>query len=219
VVEAWQTAVLRVKGLATAGWVWDRIFTPDDRRRLGDDLGTAYARHGGTAGMWMSVRGQSYPRAVVAVATRCGLLDPDTGRGLLREFGEEPADPAEAVEWAVAGGGLVLAETPRRAYWAGEPIPVDWARQTAMWVLLWELARVSKWGGAVDAFTLRDEAGGDPRFVTKQKCRLVNAKEFPLALADRVVPAGRGTYRLDLPAERIRVFERGPGDAVREWTP
>jgi hypothetical protein len=219
VVEAWQTAVLRVRGFATAGWLWDRVLTPDDRRRLGGDLEAAYARHGGTAGMWMYLRGLSYPRAVVAVATRCGLLDPDTVRGLLRAFREEPVDPAEAVEWAAAGGGLVLVETPRRAHWEGEPIPVDWARYTAPWVLLWELAQTAKAGGVVDAVTLRDGAGGDPKFVTKLKYRLVNAAGFPLTLADRVVPAGRGTYRLDLPAARVRVFERGPEEAVREWTP
>lgn len=78
---------------------------------------------------------------------------------------------------------------------------------------------MSKGGSAVDAFALRERDEGDPKFVTKRKCRLVSAVGFPLSLADRVVSAGRGSYRLDLPPARIRIFERGAGDSLREWTP
>ena len=215
----WQTAYLRVKGTAPALRLWHRVLTEEERRRLGGDLEAAYERDRGAVGMWMRLRGVSVPRAVVDVAVRIGFLDADTGRQLLRALGEEPDDPAEAVEAAITRGGLVLVEVPRQAYWDGEPVEIDWARHTSLWELLWELARASKGGGAVDAFVLRERGGGDPKFVTKRKCRLVSAAGFPLSLADVVVSAGRGTYRLNLLPPCIRVFERRVGDAVREWTP
>lgn len=215
----WETAYLRVKGTAAALRLWDRVLSADDRRRLGGDLEAAYARHGGAVGMWRQLHGVSVPRAVVAVAIAIGFLDTGTGQALLRALGEDPDNPADAVEAAVASGGLVLVEAPRQAFWEGEPVEVDWARHTSLWELLWALARASKGGGVVDAFALQERDARDRKFVTKRKCRLVNAPGFPLSLADSVVSAGRGTYRLDLPPASIRVFERGAGDAVREWTP
>lgn len=217
-VEAWRTAYLGAKAPDTAGWLWHRVLTADDRRRLGGDLDGAYARYGGAAGMWRHLRGVSVPQAVVEVATRYGRLDAATGRALLREFGEEPDDPAAAVESAVASGALVLVEVPRELYWAGEAVPVEWGRHAALWALVWELARASKAGAAVDEYVLRGGASTDPKYTTKLKSRLVRVAGFPATLAARVVSAGRGTYRLDLPPSRIRVFERGAGDSVREWT-
>jgi hypothetical protein len=219
VKEEWQTAYLRVKGTAAALRLWHRVLSEEDRRRLGGDREAAYARHRGAAGMWMHLRGVSLPRAVVAVAVATGFLDAGAGQALLRALGEEPDDPAAAVEMAVAGGGLVLVEVSRQAYWGGEPIEIDWGRHTARWSLLWELARASKAGAAVDEYTLRGGSSTDPKFLTKQKSRMVKAGGFPPTLAELVVPAGRGTYRLDLPPARIRVFERGAGDSLREWTP
>ncbi len=215
----WETAYLRVKGTAPALRLWDRVLTADDRRRLGDDLEAAYAKYRGAVGMWRQLHGVSVPRAVVAVGVRIGSLDADTGRALLCALGEESDDPADAVETAVASGGLVLVESPPQAFWDGTSIEVDWARHPSWWDLLWTLGRASKGRGAVDAFALRERGGGDPKFVTKRKHKLVNARGFPLTLADLVESAGRGTYRLALPPERIRVFERGAGDGVREWTP
>jgi hypothetical protein len=215
----WQTAYLRVKGTAAALRLWDRVLTADDRQRLGGDLEAAYARHHGAVGMWRHLRGVSLPRAVVDVGVRTGFLDADSGRVLLRVIGEEPDDPQEALEMAVAGGALVLVASPRQAFWGGEEIAVDWERYGKPWALLDELARAAKAGEAVDALALRERGGRDTAFLKKRKCALVNADGFPLTLADLVVPAGRGTYRLDLPPARIRVFERGAGDALREWTP
>ncbi len=215
----WETAYQRVKGTAAALRLWQRVFTADDRRRLGNDLEAAYVQYRGAVGMWRQLHGVSGPRAVVAVAVRIGFLDADTGQTLLQALGEEPNDPDDAVELAVTAGGLVVVETPPQAFWEGNSVAVDWARHTRWWDLLWALARASKGRGAVDAFALRERDGGDRDYVKKQKHRLVHAPGFPLSLADLVVSAGRGTYRVDLPPARIRVFERGAGDAVREWTP
>jgi hypothetical protein len=214
-----ETTYQRVRGTAPALRLWHRVLTEEDRRRLGGDLEAAYTRHRGAVGMWMHLRGVSLSRAVVAVAVATGFLDAGTGQALLRALGEEPDDPAAAVEMAVAGGGLVLVEVSRQVYWEGAPVAIDWGNHTAWWSLLWELARASKAGAAVDEYTLRGGSSKDPKFLTKQKSRMVKADGFPLTLADLVVPAGRGTYRLDLPPARIRVFERGAGDALREWTP
>lgn len=215
----WQTAYLRVKGTAPALRLWHRVLTEEDRRRLGGDLEEAYARHKGAVGMWVKLRGVTVPRAVVAVAIAIGFLDAGTGQALLRALGEDPDDPAAAVEAAVAGGGLVLVEVSRQVYWEGKLVEIDWGRHTTWWALLWELCRASKAGAAADEYTLRGGSSKDPKFLTKHKYRLVTAAGFPLSLADLVVPAGRGTYRLALPSARIRVFERGAGDSVREWTP
>jgi hypothetical protein len=83
------------------------------------------------------------------------------------------------------------------------------------------LARASKGGEAVDVFRLRSDSGEieDLGYVKKLKSRLVRAEGFPGSLADLIVLCGRGTYRLDLPAERIRVFEQGAAEPRREWVP
>jgi hypothetical protein len=169
--------------------------------------------------MWRRLRGVSVLRAVVDVAVAIGSLDPGTARALLRALGEEPDDPEEALARAVAGGGLVLVEVSRQVYWEGELVEIDWGNHGAWWSLLWELARASKAGAAVDEYTLRGGSSKDPKYLTKQKSRMIKAGGLPVTLAELVVPAGRGTYRLDLPPARIRVFERGAGDSLREWTP
>jgi len=215
----WETVCQRVKGTTAALRLWERVLTTKDRQRLGDDLEKAYFRYRGAVGMWRQLRGVSVPRAVVAVALQIGFLDAITGQVLLRELGEKPDDPADAVEAAVASGEFVLVEVPRQAFWDGKLIEVDWMRYTSQWGLLWALARASKGNSVVDACSLRERDMGDPKFVTKRKCRLVNAVGFPWSLADLVVSAGRGSYRIDLLPDRIRVFERGVGDSVREWLP
>lgn len=215
----WDTAYLRVKGKIASVRLWDRVLTAEDRQRLGKDLDAAYLRHRGAVGMWVFLHGVSVPRAVVAVAVRIGFLDVGTGQALLRALGEVSDDPEGTVDSAVAAGGLVLVEMPRQAFWGGELVEVDWARHTGSWELLWTLARVSKSGGVVDAETLQERHVTDPGFMRKRKCRLVKTDGFPTDLACLVVSVGRGTYRLNLPSSRIRVFERGIEDAVREWTP
>ncbi len=215
----WQTARLRVTGKPAALLLWHRVLTEGDRRRLGGDLELAYDRYGGAVGMWVYLRGVSVPRAVVNVGVRTGFLDADRGGKLLCVIGEEPDDPQEALEMAVAAGALVLVATPRQAFWAGKVIAIDWERHGKPWVFLDELARAAKAGAALDAMALRESGGRDTDFLKKWKCALVNADGFPVPLADLVVLAGRGTYRLNLSPARIRVFERGAVDSLREWTP
>lgn len=214
----WEAVILRVKGSVAAVRLWHHVLNPAERRQLGKDLDAAYARYRGAVGMWRHLHGVTVPQAVVAVAVRIGFLHADLGQTLLRVLEADPVEAIDAVEAAVNSGGLVLVETPRQAYWERKSIEINWVKYPSRWDLLWALARASKGGGSMDKRAL-SELSEDPKIVTKRKHRLVNTDGFPLSLADIVVPAGRGTYRIDLPRDRIRVFERGVGDEVREWTP
>lgn len=217
--DVWETVRQGVIPATVAERLWERVLTHDDRRRLGGDLERAWRRCHGTAGIWMHLRGVSYSRAVVAVATRCLGLDADTGAALLRELGEIPNDPVDAVEWAVQAGHLVVVETPRQAFWEQMEIKIKWARHNVSWKLLWELARVSKAGEVLDAESFRGAPTSNAACLTKARSRLVNSDQFPTSLEDRIVVARRASYRIDLPAEQIRVFESVGGGSIREWTP
>ena len=130
--------------------------------------------------MWAKVHGVSVRRSVIAVATRLGFLDPSTGHAVLREFGEIPNNPVDAVEWAVQAGGLVLTETPRQAFWAKREVTVDWVNQYRSWVFFWEFARQSKVGLAVDSTLYGARKSDDPK---RRKWRLVRLEGFPTVLA------------------------------------
>lgn len=218
VVEVWQTTRLRVELPQTAKLLWERVLSASEKERLGSDLNAAYARYDGAAGMWKHLNGVSVPQAVVSVAVRCQLLDPNTGQALLREFNEVPSDPEDAVAHAVASGGLVLVELPRRVAWEGETIPVNWARRNRLWALLNELARQSKVGAVVDRVSLDDDGITDPDYVTKALSRLTKLQGFPQSLTAAIQSVGRGTYQLSLPRDRIRIFVRGVGEILQEWT-
>jgi hypothetical protein len=217
VVAAWQTAVLRVRSFVVAAELWQRILSEDDRRRLGDNLEAAYASCRGTVGIWMRLRGVSYPRAVIAIGTALNLLDASTGRWLLREFGEVTGEAEWDRQSAIDAGWLVLSEQPREAYWAGQQIESDWDRRSALWDFFWELCRHAKTGQAVDRTAFRELVA--PTYVAKQKSRLVNLPGFPTKLAARIKTAGRGSQRLDLPAGEIGLFVALPGGGTREWLP
>ncbi len=217
--QEWTTACVRARTREVGLYLWCWEFSEEDRRRLGGNLKAACARHGGAVGMWRCLHGVSVRRAEVDVCVRAGLLDAKRGRVLLQHIGEEPADPAAAVAAAIDAGGLVLVEARREAYWQGEWVGGEDGLPGASWDLLWHLARSSKAGAALDEYTYRGAKSKDPKAMTKKKSRLIKEDGFPMSLADLVVLAGRGNYRLNLPPSRIRVFERGIGDSDREWTP
>ncbi len=215
----WQTAVTRVRGAPPAQRLWDLVFTPAERQQLGGDLETAYREHGSAVGMWRHLHGVSVPHAVIAVGTRLRLTDPDMGRALLQAFGRAPADPEEAIEWAIATGGLVLREKPNTAHWMGTPIPIGWDRLTSLWDFLSELARCAKANGSLDNLGWESEERTDPDAIKKVKARLVNKEGFPITLADQIISVGQRTYRLEVPAEQIHIFETILEERIREWTP
>lgn len=218
VMEGWQTAYLRVKGLMAAEYLWNRVLTPDDRRRLGDDFEASY-RDGGAAGMWMRLRGVSPVRAVIDVGIAMNLVDPNVGASLLRYFGEVPANPAEALSHAVAKGGLVIQEFPRKAWWQGEEITIDWSKQNRSWALLTELARQSKAGLAVDRLILDEDSINDQGYIRKLVSRLSRLKGFPATLKATIARKEMETYRFEINRDRIHIFVRGAGEMLQEWLP
>jgi hypothetical protein len=213
--EELQTNALRIKAAVSALRVWERVFSDEDRRRLGGDLEAAWRRYG-TAGMWQQLRGVTAGRAVVEVAHVLGFLDEHSRRWLLRELGEVADDPAQALAMAIASGDLVVVEHPRAAYWRGQQIFVDWDRRSTLWAFFWELCRHAKARQGVDSLTFGQQAHRD--IVAKQKARLLAEDGFPVELGKCIKPVGRGTQKLDLPAEIIRIFEMGAPESVREWT-
>ncbi|MHB1038555.1 MAG: hypothetical protein ACYC0Y_28360, partial [Pirellulales bacterium] len=56
--DALQSQFLRVRSWKIASMVWDRVFTPQERRKLGENAARCH-RDLGTVGMWREVRGGS----------------------------------------------------------------------------------------------------------------------------------------------------------------
>jgi hypothetical protein len=214
VVDELQTNARHIKAAMSAAWLWERVLTERERQSLGGDLVAAWRRYG-TAGMWIQLRGVSAERAVVDVPHALGLITDGTWRWLLRELGEVHDDPEEALQAAVAGGGLVLVEHTRAVYWQGKELAVAWEKHSALWGFFWEVCRQAKAGQAVDHTTL---GSTDVSVVAKQKSRLLGTKGFPRALGDLIKPAGRYTQKLDLPREQIRIFETVVNETLRERT-
>ena len=219
VVEDWETACLRVQSLPTAQRLWDRVLTVEERHRLGGNLTSAYKSCGGTAGMWMRLRGVSFARAVVEVATQCEHLTSASGNYLLLALGETADDPDEAIELAKSAGGLVLTESPREAWWKGNRIEIDWMAHDRPWQLLWEFARQTKSDGVVDSISFEVSATVAQDYLKKLKGHLIALDGFPGSLSKVIKSAGRRTYRLTIAADKIRVFARGAGESLREWLP
>jgi hypothetical protein len=213
---AWQTAVFRVRGFATAADMWLMMLSSGDRDRLGGDLEAAYRTFRGTAGMWMMLRGVSRARAVVDVGVGLNLIDSPTGRWLLRESGEATGNVEFDRESGIAAAALVLSERPRQAFWRGDAIDIDWDKRSAPWDFFWKLGEAAKAGGAVDRLDFGET--DDAYSVSKQASRLTRLAGFPPDLAVKIVGAGRGTTRLDLPAAEVRIFLSEAG-MTREWLP
>lgn len=106
--NALETAALRIQNPAGAEFLWDRVLTPGERKRLGNNLESAYQRYGGTVGLWLNVRGGTLQRAVVEVAYSLGLLVETDRRWLLRELEESLSKTAVPVviEWDCKLGEL-----------------------------------------------------------------------------------------------------------------
>jgi hypothetical protein len=172
--------------------------------------------------MWRKIHGGSIPQAVLAVGTALHLVDPTVANALLLEFGEAPDDSTTALEQAIATGGLILTEFPRQAWWRGKLIELDWVKQNRKWSFLFELARQSKVGVALDRLKIDADGSLAKSYLTKLKSTLIGLSGFPKDLGEAIESAGPGTYHLNVrnvPAKQIRLFIRGVADELREWIP
>jgi hypothetical protein len=214
-IEEFRTNALRIRAPVSAERLWSRYLTLQDRQRLGGDIQKAYKKFS-TAGMWMKIRGVSFPRAIAEVAMKLGFLRQDDYEWLLREAGEI-VEGEEALDVAIASGAFVLVQHPREAYWKRERINIDWHRQNVLWDFLWELGCAGKAGQPIDGFTFGENS--NPEIVTKRKHRLSKLEEFPIDLIFAIESVARGTQQLKLPQAQIRVFQWDGADGLREWHP
>ncbi len=101
-------ASLRVNNTAAATVLWDKVLTPAERKRLGKSLQDAYAKHGGTIGMWCKLRGGRGAQAVVSLAHTLNLLTDMDVAWLLRELESrvDPQDRETHLEWDRTSGEL-----------------------------------------------------------------------------------------------------------------
>jgi hypothetical protein len=116
----------------------------------------------------------------------------------------EGADERQsALDEAVAGGGLVLAISERKAYWEGKEIPADWSRHQSGWRFLKALVEKGRYGIPVEP---RDVYGVVAVAFSTLPTVLSRLKRIvPPSLWKRIVPSRepKGGYRLNLERERI----------------
>lgn len=108
--DALVTAEHWVQNLVGAERLWERVLTPGERKRLGNNLPTSYQRCGGTIGIWLQVRGGTIQRAIVEAAHALGFLTEADRQWLLREL-DEPSSSAGGqflIEWNRVLGELRL---------------------------------------------------------------------------------------------------------------
>lgn len=85
-LRATQEAYLRINYIAAAERLWERHLSLNDRKRLGNDLASAWTQFGGTVGMFMEARRVDYVEAIIQVAALLGFLTTDDREWLRREW-------------------------------------------------------------------------------------------------------------------------------------
>ncbi len=125
--------------------------------------------------------------------------------GDLRSLYDGGSPGQEAVEEAIAAGGLVLVEASRECHWEGRRVPVDWRRNRKLWALLRELASKAQRGAAVREHDLYPDSGTRSLMST-----LVGRfrRKLPPSLRRLILPVrGERAYRLDLEGGRIHLLQ------------
>jgi hypothetical protein len=193
----------RVNTSLSALSMWGRL-SNQDRKFFKDDLNSSYYKHGGSIGMMMVLRGISFSRAVIELGLLIGYLTKHDHDWLLRE-NDESILGEEAVAQAINSCPIVMRESPNELHWQGELVEVDWKRNDSLWRFLWEVALHAKRGSGVDSVTFNKDGCKD--YIAKCKNKLKSKLKLPTSLIDSIIPTGRGTQKLDLPPDNIRLFE------------
>ena len=213
VIEAMRTLILRVRIFPTA----QRSGTRCSAMRIKPAWVETWKRLGGsTAPKALSAQltGVSSARAAIEIGFGTGFLDPGSRTWLLREIGEQYGDPQRSVDAAISAGHLVLIETPRAAFWHGQPIEIDWDKEHSLWEFLWELCRQRR-SLMLTQVDLGEQMSASA--LSTSKGRLVNHPNFPGDLGILVEATHGQGYGLNLPAAQIRVFLVEEHDIASEW--
>lgn len=196
----------KVNTLATAERLWERILTAPQRRSLGNSLMEALQNHRSTVGMWRHIHQVSDQRAVIDIGEKVGFLSSSDVDWLLREGGDLPRSPFEAMEEAIRRGYLVIIRESRVVYWKGEMIDADWWKYNESWEFFTIACEQALQNKPIDRLSFGARAAEN--IVTKKKNRLTQQiPHFPSDLYDAYVSAGRGTQRFNVPADQIHFFD------------
>jgi hypothetical protein len=212
--ELWWSAVEWATSYPAAHYVWNVLLTTEDQRLLGMDLDAA-CEHGNAVDWWRRLKCVSEQRAVVDVARATGRLSEAQAAALIRATGERPDADEQRLAAAVAGGDLVvvIGYEAREAYWKGMRIDVDWGRRPKAWPYFVALVRGAKTGQSANL--PRPDGSLDGSYLNKLGSK-VAGDLLPDDLSGHIKPVGKGELRLDLPPQRVRLFERTARGEVRE---
>jgi len=210
----------RMRGAIVAQQLWVDFLSVEEQRLLGGDLQTAYSQFG-AVGMWQKLKGCSTAFAVLDLACQFKLLDTEERDRLLDRLGEMPRDADFVIEDAIASGHLVLRDDEERALaWEGELLDTPLLESEPLWGFFVELAKRSKGGIGVDSDCYGTKERG---YVRKTANRIRREMGLPTGLTKLIVATKRNEtrkgQRIDLAAERIRVFESDGQGEIREWLP
>jgi hypothetical protein len=100
-LETLNTQRSRVNCAWSADRVWNRFLSDEDRKKLGDNLDSAYSDHHGLIGMWIKIRKVSVAQATIDLGFLLGFIDQPTKNWLLQEFGEITASEAHQADLPV----------------------------------------------------------------------------------------------------------------------
>ena len=210
----------RMRGAIVAQQLWCDFLSVEEQRLLGGNLQTAYSQFG-AVGMWQKLKGCSTGFAALDLACQFKLLDTEERDRLLDRLGEIPRDADFVIEDAIASGHLVLRDDEERALaWDGELLETPLLESGPLWDFFVELAKRSKGGIGVDSDCYRTKERG---YVRKMANRIRREMGLPTGLTKLIVARKRNEtrkgQRIDLAAERIRVFESDGQGEIREWLP
>jgi hypothetical protein len=195
---------LRIQNPAAVSRLRERL-TPSQQRQVDESAeelfapGTDFALNR-AIGVWMLLHGTSQVRAIVEVGAQLNFLTAGDREWLLREICER----FETVDDAIGVRELVVDQQERVIYWRGECVEVDWYTYAAPWNVVITVVEAAKSGRGVDHTHFGEV---DEKYLAKMVYRLRHEiTGFPAELANRFVPAGRGTRRLDVAPANICLF-------------
>jgi hypothetical protein len=139
-----------------------------------------------------SHNGEMFERIVAAVAD-------------LRRLYDDGAPEQQAIDEAIAAGGLVIDTRSLDVFWDGGPIRQDWKGNRRSWEFLVAVAKKVRLQGYVTDSDLGNNAQGNSVMAMRAK----RLKELlPPSLRKQLIPGSvRRSYRLDLPPHLVTVVD------------